>query len=39
MPCSVTEQQLERILHAGQARKKPLGELVYYDTCGNREKP
>jgi len=24
---------------AGQARKKPLGELVYYDTYGKREKP
>jgi nitroreductase len=22
-----------------QARKKPLGELVYYDTYGNRQKP
>ena len=24
MPCSVTEQQLEQILHAAQARKKSL---------------
>jgi nitroreductase len=24
---------------AGQARKKPLEELVYYDTYGNRKKP